>query len=203
MKLYKFTEQDATTYEKSTLWGEGVTHKKEKKDNPNLCSSDVIHAYKNLNLGLLLNPIHADIQKPRIWEAKGVVVAKDFGKVGCFSLTTVKEIDTPEWVKSDKVLFVRIQFAILCAEAVLHHFEDKYPTDKRPREAIEDAKAYLKDPTARAAAAADAYAADAYAAAAYAAADAADAAARAADAAARAALDFGKLADLAVKMIMK
>ena len=33
------------------------------------------------------------------------------------------------------------QFAIACAEHVLHIFEEKYPEDKRPREALEAAKA--------------------------------------------------------------
>jgi hypothetical protein len=83
---------------------------------------------------------------------------------------------------------------------VLKHYEDRYPEDKRPREAIQAALKWAKDPTeanraaanaayvAAAAAAAAAYAADAaaYAAdaanadAAYAAADAANAAADAA-----------------------
>ena len=62
----------------------------------------------------------------------------------------------------------RVKWAIYCAEQVLPIFETKYPDDKRPRQAVEAAKKYLKNPTA-------AYAAAAYAAAAYAA-DAADAA---------------------------
>ena len=81
---------------------------------------------------------------------------------------------------SDKVwvvtrLFTKEQnvlWSILCAESVLYLYEEKYPEDKRPREAIEAAKKWLKvknDSAARAAAA-----------------DAADAA-RAARAAARAA----------------
>jgi len=49
---------------------------------------------------------------------------------------------------SDKVcavtrLFTRqqnIRWSILCAEPVLHLFEEKYPNDKRPREAIKAAK---------------------------------------------------------------
>ena len=46
------------------------------------------------------------------------------------------------WKKEDSV-----ELAIFAAEEVLHIFEKKYPNDKRPREAIEAAKAYLKDPT--------------------------------------------------------
>jgi hypothetical protein len=90
------------------------------------------------------------------------------------------------------------EIAIFSAEQVLHIFEKKYPNDKRPREAIEAAKAVLENDTAEnrerarqarayaaaAAAAAAAYAAYAAAYAAYAAADAAAAYAAAAAAAA-------------------
>ena len=64
-----------------------------------------------------------------------------------------------------------IRFAIYCAEKVIHIFENSYPEDKRPRQAIQAAKRYLKNMTkenrnasfaaanAAASAAADAYAA--------------------------------------------
>jgi hypothetical protein len=91
-----------------------------------------------------------------------------------------------EWTKADSVAL-----AIYAAELALPIFEKKNPDDKRPRAAIEAAKAWLQDPSSAAAAhAADAaaHAADAAAhAAAYAAADAAAHAAAAAAAAADAA----------------
>lgn len=177
MKLYKFTKQDETTYGGSTKWGEGITHEKPVKANPYMCSPDVLHAYKNMNLAYLRNPIHADITSPILWEAEGDIVTEDFGKVGCFKLTTVKKLETPEWVGSTKATDVRVEFAILCAEAVLENFESKYPDDKRPREAIEAAKNYLEGKGARTAAAA-----------------------LTADAAAG--LDFGDIADKAVSLIM-
>ncbi len=85
-----------------------------------------------------------------------------------------------------------VQYAIFAAEQVIDIYERKYPNDKRPRNAIEAAKAYLENPSrkTKASAAAAAYAAAsaaAYAAAsaaAYAAAYAAYAAAYAAYAAA-------------------
>jgi len=97
----------------------------------------------------------------------------------------------PDW---SKWLMVRVldntqnrKLAIFSAKSVLHIFEEKYPEDKRPREAIEAAQDYLDGKISkeellvkkRAAAAAYA-AADAYAA--YAAAYAASAAYAAADA---------------------
>ncbi len=105
--------------------------------------------------------------------------------------TEMRIVKVWEWTKKDSV-----EIAIFAAEQVIEIYEKKYPDDKRPREAINAAKAWLKNPTdaaARAArAAADAAGAAAYAAyaaayAAYAAADAARAAAYAAYAAADAA----------------
>ena len=41
----------------------------------------------------------------------------------------------------------KVQYAVYAAEQVIEIFEKKYQNDKRPREAIEAAKAYLKDPS--------------------------------------------------------
>jgi hypothetical protein len=80
-----------------------------------------------------------------------------------------------------------VQYAIFAAEQVIDIYERKYPNDKRPRNAIEAAKAYLKNPSKKTKAyAADAGYAATYAAgygAGYAATYAAVAAAAAADAA--------------------
>jgi hypothetical protein len=91
------------------------------------------------------------------------------------------------WTKEDSV-----SVAIYAAELVLPIYEKQYPDDKRPRLAIEAAKAWLKDPSEenRQAAAYAAYASYAsYAAAASAAAYAASAAAYAASSAAYDAYD--------------
>jgi transcription termination factor NusB len=98
----------------------------------------------------------------------------------------MKIVKAWRWTKIDSV-----EMAIYAAELVIDHYEKDYPNDSRPRQAIEAAKAYLKDPTtanaaahdAAAAAHAAAYAAHDAAAAAYAAAYAAHAAAAAAYAA--------------------
>jgi hypothetical protein len=94
----------------------------------------------------------------------------------------VKEI--PEWNRKTAVLF-----ACDCAEHVLHFFEERYPKDKRPREAIQAAREYVDGKItieelnkAAGAATRAARAADAAAWAAARVARAADAATRAADA---------------------
>jgi hypothetical protein len=232
--LYKLTNRDGTTYN-GCKWGNNVTHELPKKKNPELCSGDVIHIYKNKNLAYLLNPIHADFSNPVVWKAEAKIEAEDWEKSGGFKVTTIKKLSKPWWVNGEKEKLVRVAFAVLCAEAVLQNFEKVCPGDKQPRQAIEAAREYLTNPTdsaadsaasaARAAySAADSASRAAYGAAysagraAYSAADSAasaadsaaesavDSAASAAYSAARAAdsdekLDFGKLADRAVRLI--
>jgi hypothetical protein len=108
---------------------------------------------------------------------------RDGAKV-CRKLVVESRIDWANWTIARLLnRKQRIQYAIFAAEQVIEIFEKLYPNDKRPREAIEAAKAVLKNGTKKNkdAAAYAAYAADA-ADAAYAA-DAADTAARAARAA--------------------
>ena len=100
VNLYKLTDQEGKTYRGSTQWGENITHAVVKRvENPALCSDQVVHAYRNINLGILLNPVFGYYDPFRIWEAEGGVVVEDWGKVGCYSLTTTKELPIPDWYK--------------------------------------------------------------------------------------------------------
>ena len=187
MKLYKLTDQQGYTQKgliKETKWEEGFTLSLLPTKNPQLCTAQVIHAYKNLNLGLLLNPAQANIQNPLIWECEGNVCIEDWGKVGVFSLTTIQKVEPPKWFLSNtEKKRVAVKFAVACAKAVLPIFEDRFPEDIRPRKAIATAlTAYAATGAAYAAAANTVAAANAVAAA-YAAANAADAADAVADAA--------------------
>ena len=86
-----------------------------------------------------------------------------------------------KWQKKDSVAL-----AIYSAELVIDNFEKVYPDDKRPREAIEAAKRYLKDPSEKNRSAAESAESAAWSAAsaAWSAASAASAAASAAESAA-------------------
>ncbi len=53
---------------------------------------------------------------------------------------------------------IAVQWAAECAKRVLRHYEDRYPNDKRPREAVNAALEWAKDPSEK-----NAYAAAAYA----------------------------------------
>ena len=130
--LYKLTRQDNTTsggalsqffaasfFNSSrssamTLeWGAGVSHT-ATGTGTRLCSPDVIHAYTHPLLAVLLNPIHADYQNPKLWRCEGDVVADDHGlKVGVKTLTTIEEMPLPV-----VTLEQRVKFAILCAKHV-------------------------------------------------------------------------------------
>jgi len=227
--LYKITTTDNTT-RNNTKWGVNTTHSIPPTKNPKLCSDQVLHAYSNLNLAIFLNPIHGNYQPFNIWKAKGTIVVEDWGKVGCFELTTLEQLPIPEWYSNKDTRWgVWLQFGILCAEEVLSIWQAEYPEDDRPAKAIQAAKNYLTNPSkenARAAARAAAWAVDAAAravaaraaeAAARAAEAVAEAVAEAARAAARAAwaaeaaraaraaeanINFGELADRAVKLVM-
>lgn len=111
MKLYKLTDENAMT-RNNTQWGPGVTHNGTGEGD--LCGPGWIHAYTDPLLAVLFNPIHADFKNPRLWEAEGDVGKTDHGfKVGCRSLTTIREISVPEITTEQ-----RVRFAILCARQV-------------------------------------------------------------------------------------
>ena len=112
MKVYKLTDQEFFT-RNNTLWGENVTH--ETSGEGKLCSEGWLHYYHHPLLAILLNPIHADISNPILWEAEAEgKQLNDRGlKGGCTKLTTIKQITLPEIT-----LEQRVEFAIRCAMEV-------------------------------------------------------------------------------------
>jgi hypothetical protein len=144
VKLYKLTDQNGYTYN-NTHWAVGTTHTLPVVDNPELCK-DVFHAYTNLNLGLLVNRVHANIKHPKAWLCEGDVVVEDVLKVGCLELAVLEELELPDWYAGDdtkKFRRVQTHFAVLCAEAVLPLFESVYPKCDRLKRAIEAVKTLL------------------------------------------------------------
>ena len=190
--LYKLTRQDNTTSGGTTLeWGAGVSHTATGPGTL-LCSPDVIHAYTHPLLAVLLNPIHADYQNPKLWRCEGDVVADDHGlKVGVKTLTTIEEIPLPI-VTAEQ----RVKFAILCAKQVCK--DEKWNTWADKWLSGEDRTEAAAGRAAQAAGRAAGWAVEAAEVAAVAA-EAAEAAAEAAvAAAARAPIDLIALAEQAV-----
>ena len=110
MKLYKLTDFDNKT-RNDTIWGENVTHTANGEGNK-LCTGAFIHAYRHPLIAALMGPFHVP-DYTKLWECEGEVIADDGAKVGCKSLTTVKEIMLPELTTEQ-----RVKIAILCAKEV-------------------------------------------------------------------------------------
>jgi len=110
MTTYKLTRQDNTTFG-GCLWGEGVTH--ETSGEGNLCGPGWLHAYQHPLVAVFMNPIHADLSCPKLWECLGEgEYRNDHGlKCGFTRLTTVRKLPLP-WVTKEQ----RVAFAILCAK---------------------------------------------------------------------------------------
>jgi len=190
---YKLTNQDLTTYEgfqwPTTESGEWV----ETSGEGPLCGPGWLHFYSHPLLAVLLNPIHASIHIPKLWEAEvGGEKLEGLGlKVGYTKARLIRELPLPKIT-----LTQRIEFGIRCALDVYHKQDfmawadawlcGKDRSDAAARAAATDAAARAIGAAARAAYAA-AGAAYAAAGAAYAAADVAYAATDAAFAATRAA----------------
>ena len=110
--LYKFTDQNMQTHggcqwvlgEKKTTSGEGE-----------LCGPGWLHCYADPLLAVLLNPIHADYENPRLFRARvGRKSKHDHGlKSGYTKMTLIEEIPVPAISTAQ-----RVRFAILCAMKV-------------------------------------------------------------------------------------
>ena len=113
MKCYKLTDQNGQTYN-NTQWGENVSHSAYGESGQELCSDGWIHFYTHPLLAILLNPIHANFNSPRLWEAEssGDELHEPL-KSGSRTLTTLKEIPLPKISLNQKVAF-----GILCAKEV-------------------------------------------------------------------------------------
>jgi hypothetical protein len=111
IKLYKLTDRDGQTWG-GTQWGPGISHSGTGEGE--LCGPGWIHAYEHPLIAVLMNPIHANFQNPRLWEAEGEVALRDGQlKCGCKTLTTVREIPLPKITTE-----MRVRFAIMCAKEV-------------------------------------------------------------------------------------
>ena len=105
MKLYKLTDKDGYTRrgkENECLWGENVSH--SGTGSGPLCSEGWVHAYTDPLVAVFMNPAHANIREARLWEAEGEIAINDNSlKVGCKTLTTIREIPCPVLTTEQRV----------------------------------------------------------------------------------------------------
>lgn len=112
MRVYKLTDQEGRTIT-DTHWAEGTTHTAKEPGNA-LCTSQVIHAYDSPIKAALFNVIHSNFSNPILWEADTPsVVANDNFKLGCKTLTTLRQIPMPQITTEQ-----RVEVAIRCALVV-------------------------------------------------------------------------------------
>jgi hypothetical protein len=110
---YKLTTQEGMT-QNNTQWGENVTHEATGDIEQDLCSNAWIHAYTHPLLAILMNPAHAMIKNPILWEGNGEGEAKfEPLKCGFRKFTTLRQIPLPEVTDVQKVAF-----GILCAKEI-------------------------------------------------------------------------------------
>jgi len=120
-KLYKLTKTDKTT-QNNTLWGDGITHTADGESR-DLCNGHWIHAYRDPIVAVMLAPAHTYDCKYLMWKCEGVVGLDHADKCGCTSLTTLRQIETP-----NVTIEQRREFARLVALEVYPLWE-KYDTD--------------------------------------------------------------------------
>ena len=110
MKKYKLTDKNMRTYN-GFQWELG---KEVETDGiaKTLCNDSWLHYYHHPLLAILLNPIHAGIDSPRLFEVKacGKHLDDKMLKGGCTKMTLVKELPVPVITTNQK-----IAFGILCA----------------------------------------------------------------------------------------
>jgi len=106
---YKLTKQDLTTYN-DTKWV--LNEWKETSGLGGLCNSGWLHCYTNPLLAILLNPIHADINSPKLFkcEVEGKWLTDHGLKEGWTRMRIIEEMEVPQLSEINK-----IAFGILCA----------------------------------------------------------------------------------------
>ncbi len=195
--VYKLTDAKMRTrpdQSNETLWGENITHTAPGTEE--MCGPGWIHAYTHPLLALLLNRAHADFDSNTmlLWECRAIVGIRRADKIGCMSLTTIKQISLPIITISQRQAFAILIAKQIYKEKSFQKWADAWLSGK-DRSANAALAAYAADAAANAAA-------NAANAAAYAAANAAYAAYAAANAAANAAyanLDLVVIAEKAMK----
>ena len=129
IKGYKFIQDNMKSQNGNTEWK--LKQWKKHKGQLIMCESG-FHASKT-PLQSLNYPYG---NKWFMIEAKGQII-RDKDKFCAQEMRLIKELPTKK---------ISVEFAIACAERCLKNFEKKYPKDKRPRQAIQAAKNWLKNP---------------------------------------------------------
>lgn len=131
MKLYKLTDENGQTYG-GCQWGENITHGEDEllEGEGPLCSGHWYHAYQDPVLAVLMNPAHANFENPKLWEAEGNLNRVEPDKVGCRSLTTLREISLPEVTTTQRAAFGILAALEVCDKPYFVAWANKWLTGK-------------------------------------------------------------------------
>ena len=115
MNVFKLTDANLRTCG-GCQWVLGETRRSSGEGE--LCGPGWLHCYRDLIVGLFMNPIHGLFRNPRAFEAEARGNIKDDadGKTGCTELTLTKEIESVPEITLEQ----RLRFGILCAREVYH-----------------------------------------------------------------------------------
>lgn len=113
MTYYKLTTQSLTTYNE-TQWVVGEW--KQTNGVGKLCGAGWLRGYHSPELAVLLNPIHDNIDTPRLFqvEVEGEVRDDKGLKMGATKMRLVEELTLPVYTITQ-----RVAFGILCAKEVI------------------------------------------------------------------------------------
>jgi hypothetical protein len=115
---YKLTNQNMTTH-KGHKWELNKTYSISKENvGTTLCTDRVFHYYTSPELAILLNPMHADINNPRLFKIRCDSVIYDGLKGGSKRQRFIKELKLPIITNINIVAF-----GLLCALEVCYEPE--------------------------------------------------------------------------------
>jgi hypothetical protein len=114
----KLTTQDMKTMAgtvNEVKWEIGKWVTAKGSPNLGLCSTGYIHWYNDPIVAILLNPLHAHIRNPRLWEVetKGIEVEDNGLKFGSTELRLIQELTIPT-ISIEQY----IKIALLCVKSV-------------------------------------------------------------------------------------
>ena len=110
--MYKLLTQDMKSH-RGFQWEINKEYRIDKHGNE-LCSDQVFHCYSHPILAILLNPIHANIDNPRLFEIEVDAIVNDDGlKYGTKIQKLVRELEVPQLDIMTKVDFsIRIAMEV-------------------------------------------------------------------------------------------
>ena len=127
--VYKLTDPDATTYA-GLKWEVGVWM--ETSGEGDLCGQGWLHAYEHPLLAILHNPMHANIQKPLLWEAQaaGEIKRDRQVKLGATKMRITKRLKNPEITRVQCVCYGILAAKQVCEDPEWNRWADDWLSGK-------------------------------------------------------------------------